>query len=415
MKRALVFSGGGAKGAYQVGAWKALRKLNIKFDIVTGTSIGAINGALFAMEKYNKARFLWMNTKFSDLFNLDIRSFSKNSGLSFEKAQSYLNNIINENQLRKSKIDYGLVTYSLNNKQPKCLQKDDIPDGKLLDYIIASSSCFPVVEAKKIGEDLYIDGGYYDNVPINLAIDMGADEVVAIDLAVLSLKQSVLNKNVKIQTIKCKDKKLFTIDFNKDYANKMFNLGYNDTMKYFKELDGSIYTFYKNELKANYQKLERIYISILGSLILLNEDNILVRQIYKSSKFKDLLIEIRLKRDISAYFLDSMEYLGELFELDNVKIYKAKTFNNELLKRVNKLEHITFDKNIKGKLLIGYIYKKYIKATNLDDIKKEMFNLALIFPKEFLAAIYLITISGKYILDVDFDDCYNKVITFLKR
>ena len=43
---AVVLSGGGAKGAYQIGVWRALRKLNIKYDIITGTSVGALNGAM---------------------------------------------------------------------------------------------------------------------------------------------------------------------------------------------------------------------------------------------------------------------------------------------------------------------------------------------------------------------------------
>ena len=49
--KALVLSGGGAKGSYQLGVWKALRELNIKFDIITGTSVGALNGALKKKKK----------------------------------------------------------------------------------------------------------------------------------------------------------------------------------------------------------------------------------------------------------------------------------------------------------------------------------------------------------------------------
>ena len=56
MKRALVFSGGGAKGSYEIGVWKATKRLNMKFDIVTGTSIGAINGAMYAIGDYKKAK-----------------------------------------------------------------------------------------------------------------------------------------------------------------------------------------------------------------------------------------------------------------------------------------------------------------------------------------------------------------------
>ena len=47
---AVVLSGGGARGAYEAGVWKALRKLHIKYDIVTGTSIGAINGFMMVQK-----------------------------------------------------------------------------------------------------------------------------------------------------------------------------------------------------------------------------------------------------------------------------------------------------------------------------------------------------------------------------
>lgn len=52
MKRALVLAGGGAKGSYQVGVWKALAELGWKPDIITGTSVGCLNGALFVLDGY---------------------------------------------------------------------------------------------------------------------------------------------------------------------------------------------------------------------------------------------------------------------------------------------------------------------------------------------------------------------------
>ena len=57
--KAIVLSGGGSKGSYQIGVWKALRKLHIKYDIVTGTSVGALNGALMVQNKFHKAIKLW--------------------------------------------------------------------------------------------------------------------------------------------------------------------------------------------------------------------------------------------------------------------------------------------------------------------------------------------------------------------
>ena len=87
------------------------------------------------------------------------------------------------------------------------LTKNEIPKGKLISYIIASATCFPAVELKEIDGDYYVDGGYYDNLPINLAIDMGADEIIAVDLTTIGLKQKVKEKDVKIDYIKNKNNK----------------------------------------------------------------------------------------------------------------------------------------------------------------------------------------------------------------
>ena len=73
MKRAIVLSGGGSKGAYQIGVWKALRKMKIKYDIVTGTSIGSVNGIMMVQKEYHKAKYLWDNNFLSIFFyNNDI-------------------------------------------------------------------------------------------------------------------------------------------------------------------------------------------------------------------------------------------------------------------------------------------------------------------------------------------------------
>ena len=55
-KRAVVFSGGGTKGSYQIGAWQALNELSFVPDIVVGTSVGSINGALMVQGSYEIGR-----------------------------------------------------------------------------------------------------------------------------------------------------------------------------------------------------------------------------------------------------------------------------------------------------------------------------------------------------------------------
>ncbi|MFR4798878.1 MAG: patatin-like phospholipase family protein, partial [Lentihominibacter sp.] len=59
-KTALVLSGGGSRGAYEIGVWKALKTLGIQIDMVMGTSVGAINGAMIVQDDLNLAENLWL-------------------------------------------------------------------------------------------------------------------------------------------------------------------------------------------------------------------------------------------------------------------------------------------------------------------------------------------------------------------
>ena len=59
MKRAIVLGGGGTRGSYEVGVWRALNELGIDYQIVTGTSIGSINGVFMAIGEYERAYMLW--------------------------------------------------------------------------------------------------------------------------------------------------------------------------------------------------------------------------------------------------------------------------------------------------------------------------------------------------------------------
>ena len=72
MKQALVLSGGGARGAYQIGVWKALEELNIKCRIVTGTPIGSNNGALYPQGSLKEAEELWKNIDLETVFPITV-------------------------------------------------------------------------------------------------------------------------------------------------------------------------------------------------------------------------------------------------------------------------------------------------------------------------------------------------------
>lgn len=420
--KALVLGGGGAKGSYEVGVWKALNKLNMKFDIVTGVSIGSINGAFYVANEYKKCLKMWRTITTNDLFDVaigsklskeDLQSLVKQmstGGISFANAEKFLKKNINEEKVRKSKINYGLVTVSLTNKKPRFLTKEQIPYGKLVDYICASSICYPFVHTQDINDESFIDGGFYDGIPINLAIDMGATEIVVVDLSVLAINKKPKDKNVKVDVIKMKDKTPLTLTFTKEYADKNIKYGYNDTMKHFNKLDGNIYTFKKNDLDKSYNELNKYFIEILKSTILNEPKNKIVNELFSIAKINKLFVKIKYNHDFKEEVEEALEHLGILFDIPTENIYSIKKYNRMLVKKVKELDYIKINKNLKDKFLIGYMYNKYMKNENKEEIIKEMYNLSLIFPREYLCTVYLIAISKKHSVLLKADSIYDDIL-----
>lgn len=409
--KALVLAGGGSKGAYQMGAWKALRKLKIKFDIVTGTSIGALNGAMIVQNTYYRGMRLWITTDFYKLFGPELREikdikkaikiYSKNfvnqTGIDTDNFEKFVRRWINVDKIYKSKIDYGLVTYNLSDRKPKFITKKKVKKDKLCDYIIASSACFPALDIKEIDGDKFIDGGYYDNLPINLAIEMGATEIVAIELDSPGIRRSVKDKDVEITYIKPSCDSGSFLVFDKKNIKRNICLGYNDTMKAFNKLDGDSYTFKKGDLDKNYKRYGKDFAYIAKRMIGINTKRT-INQLTSITFYRRL---IKNSFNDKKTMNKSLELLGEIFEVPNYKIYDINMFNhilkmkfenyddNELI-NMNNLKKLNFDKAINRRHIVKSIYKFMLEPI---EYHKELSDLSVLFPKEFMGALYLYTIN----------------------
>ena len=384
--KALVLSGGGSKGAYQIGAWKALRKLHIKFDIVTGTSVGALNGALVTQKSYRKAIKLWKKLNLKVLFgenaiesknDLDVmkmygNNFIKHGGMEVKELENLIEREINYKKFIKSKINYGLITFNLTTKKPIAITKEEIPKDLIGDYLMASASCYPAFKQKEINGDKYIDGGIYDNLPINLAIDLGATEIIAIDLSAPGFNKKLKQK---IPTIKIKPNNKLTnfLNFYEEGAKRNIKLGYNDTMKKFGKLEGQKYTFKKGKLEKNKKKHLETFQYIFEETINNKKAQETFQNIISISPKKK-------KKMINKIMLKLIESIGNDFNLDETKIYSINKFNKLLLKELKQ-------NNSKD------IEQLNIMIQEIKDKKKSLKRKALLNPWRFLKALYLYTIS----------------------
>ncbi len=249
-KTALVLGGGGSRGAYEVGVWQGLRELGIQIDLVTGTSVGAINGAIVAQNTFELAESLWKEIDTSMIFDTDPKEIISNSAISNHNLKKLLEQYVDEDAVRNSSIDFGLVTVGLTKLSPHFLMKNQIPQGKLIDYLLASSTLFPAMKGYEIGDETYVDGGFSDNLPVGMALDQGATQIIAVDLdAVGVVRKKALQSASQLTLIQSSWNLGNFLLFDKVNSKRILRLGYLDTLKAFSIFDGEYYTFSKGSLE----------------------------------------------------------------------------------------------------------------------------------------------------------------------
>lgn len=413
-KLGLVLSGGGSKGAYEIGVYKALKKLHKKVDIVTGTSIGAINGMFVAQKDLKGALKLWKNISFKTLYDEEefpvleneklskiymqyAKGFINDGGLDIYKMKDIFNKYFKPHKFFKSDIDYGLVTYNFTKNKPVLKTKKDLNKDNIKDYILASASCYPAFKPYLINNEMYIDGGYYDNLPINLAIELGATEIIAVDLRAIGFKKNVKDKTVDITYIAPNNKIGSFLVFDKNQAKKSIKFGYNDTMKIFNKLEGNKFTFKKYNLIKNYNKYIDSYENKLKELFK-HTDSKLLNKLFETEIFKGILN----RKTLYNNFNQLIEEAGKIFNFDETNIYNIKSYNRGLLNALSNTETIELEKiarKIKDKNLEDIIDRRKIVKYFYNQIEqnKISFKYILLFTNEFLVALYIYIIKAPHI------------------
>jgi NTE family protein len=385
----LVLEGGGAKGAYHIGALKALKELNIEIEAVAGTSIGAMNGAMFVQDKLDIAYDYWYNISTSKVLDIEDKYLSEFLNLSINqnnlsyfisKARevfqnrgldnSFLRNILEENideaSLRKSKIDFAIVTLSLSDLKPLELFLEDIPEGKVVDYIMASSY-LPAFKMQRIDGKILLDGGFYENLPIKTLQNKGYKKLIAIRTYGLGDIEKKTDEDKELIFINPSQELGRMLNFDQQNARKNIKMGYYDTLRYFKELAGDKY--YLN-IKENESYFIDYLLSLDREIIkkLLKQLS-LAEEPYLRSFFENLipklvnLLEIDYQSSYTVIVIRLLEELAASLNIDRYKIYSFE----ELLKSV-RANYQKQDKSLAKKL------PAFIKTSNLlpGQLKKDL-------------------------------------------
>lgn len=368
IKVALVLGSGGSKGAYQLGVAKALNEIGISYHIITGASIGALNGAILTMQDLPLLAKLWQEIEIENILengvNLDFEeAVKKNLGKSLKLIQSiylkgglditpfrqFISKYLDIEKIKKSPLKFGITISDFplkkDSKQDNFFGEEidmqKVDSNLIIDYLLASSSYRPptmpffppiTIKGKK-----YIDGAFFDYLPINFAFKLGADFVIAVDLRDVSSHKEYLN-DPRVRYIKSYHLLGSPMYIQEQRLSRNEQLGYLDALKAFHILNGFYFSFYVfQDYDERGQNLKKLL-----------EDSA-----YK--KVKELLTgPIWHKLTPRGLYLRLLEVIGLSLELDYLKIYALTEFIEEI---ENKLQEEIVSVRVKNDEDIEKLFK----------------------------------------------------------
>lgn len=185
----LVLSGGGGKGAYQIGVLRALKENGYLDNVVaiSGASIGALNAVLYAMDDIDIMNKAWLDIDMDTVFDFDINMVLNNRPyFSRDEMLKMLEKYIDFQKLKNSPVDiYNSICKldsSQNNLSAEYRKLSDY-DIETIKKILMASTALPIIyEAVEIDGNYYRDGGICDNEPIKPLYDAGIRHFIVIGL-----------------------------------------------------------------------------------------------------------------------------------------------------------------------------------------------------------------------------------------
>lgn len=250
MKIGLCLGGGGALGFAHIGVLRALEELSIVPTHLSGASMGAIIGSLYA-NGYNSTQISEFITKYKmdSLRHIVKINMGGNSLVSQQRVREMLQDVIPHNSFEGLKKKFSLSVVEVKSAQWEIVSSGD----NLVDYISASMAVPFVFKPELIGEKIYIDGGLMNNLPIEPLVG-ACDCIIAVDVqAPVNREMDLTAKNFAVRCYNLMQKEMqrertkaahhcLTIpelelynptDFKK--YKEIVEIGYNATLNYFKE------------------------------------------------------------------------------------------------------------------------------------------------------------------------------------
>ena len=268
----LVLAGGGAKGAYEVGVYKALRELEIvdNIKVISGTSIGAINALFFAMDNPNVIGHSWRNLNYSRFILNQQNTKEKKSDIIIEKIKSiniengifeqvnlndiglisqsgikdFIEEYIDMEIIKNSDKELYACAYNVDKERPEYFRLNDCTEEEIKDRVLASSAIPHMFKPIQIDGMRYSDGGIHsplysknniDNVPISPLRNYECDIIIVVHLSNKSEVDKTGFEGTKIIEIYPSSSLeiisgIGSLNLRKDTIEGNIELGYRDAM-----------------------------------------------------------------------------------------------------------------------------------------------------------------------------------------
>lgn len=352
----LVLEGGGAKGAYQIGVWKALMEYGVKIKAIAGVSVGALNGALICMGDIERAERIWQNISYSRIMSVDDDAMDKlinrrfrdiniqavtkegrklliKGGLDITPLKQLLEENLDEKKIRESDIDFVIGTFNFSKMKEEEIVVKEIREGYIQDYLIASAS-FPLFKKEKVLGKTYLDGGIANNVPIDMLIKRGYKNIIVVRIYGIGLEKKIkIPDDVNVIYIAPKYNLCNVLEFNRKKAIRNITLGYYDALRILKPLTGNDYYIESSKTEKDYlNALLNLSEEQMKELVILDKaadyySGSLLRR-YLEVIYPKLAVYFRLNRSwkYSDLYYAILEYAAKKMGLKRYRVYSEKEF-----------------------------------------------------------------------------------------
>lgn len=357
----IVLEGGGAKGAYQVGAWKALIEAGVKISAVAGTSVGALNAAMICMGDLEKTENLWKNIAYSKVMKVDDHVMSQvfqgkieiiealkhsmklfvDGGADITPLKELIAENIDESYIRNNKINFYLLTFSISDMKELDLDMKEVAQGMMPDLLLASAY-LPVFKNEKLHGKTYMDGGMFNNVPLESLVKRKYKDIIMVRIFGIGREKKVkLPEDVTVYSIEPRVDLGNILEFDCNKSKRNIEIGYYDTMRLIYGLKGKIYYIEETKEECYYLK-QLIQLSDERKRALCEyykvdtKPHMLTRNCFEIV-FGAIASELKLEKEwtYNDFYISVLEAAAKIVKVQKYKIYTVDTFKEEVLRKAN--------------------------------------------------------------------------------